>query len=128
MAARAFVHASCCAACALITNLRIACSEIGSIASRARCRAAGIAVAIADCMPAFAYSDPTIRVPKLELHVAPRRTLPTQFAPGRERRAPHAVWIALVAVAALAAWKPVAAPEHASPAAHAPALLKLLRG
>ncbi len=79
-------------------------------------------------MPAFAYSDQTIRVPKLELHVAPRRSLPSSFAPARTRRWPYALLAMVVAGVALAAWKPLELPDQPPPSLHAQELLKLLRG
>jgi hypothetical protein len=94
----------------------------------ARSCVAGIVVAIGRGMPAFAYSDETIRVPRLELHVAPRRPLPTQFAPTKRQRLPLLALAALVATVVLAAWKPIVLPDQPPPSVHAQELLKLLRG
>lgn len=75
-------------------------------------------------MPAFAYSDETIRVPKLPTPCAPARSLPTRFAPARPQRWPL---IALAVLALLAAWSPVRVPETAERTVQAQQLLELLR-
>jgi hypothetical protein len=93
------------------------------IAGRAQTFVAGIAVASNACMPAFAYADETIRVPKL--YVEPTRSLPTQFAPApRTRRWPYAL---LAVVVAVAAWTPVQLPHREDRAVQAEKLLELIR-
>ena len=73
-------------------------------------------------MPAFAYSDETIRVPKLDR--GPVRELPQQFAKARPQRWPH-ILIAVLAIVALAT--PVKFPESAAGRpAQAQQLLRLL--
>lgn len=73
-------------------------------------------------MPAFAYADETIRVPKL--HIGPTRSLPTQFAATRQRRWPYLV---IAVVVALAAWTPVRVIDHADRSVQAHQLLELIR-
>ena len=75
-------------------------------------------------MPAFAY-DETIRVPKLELHIGPTRSLPTQFAPARSSRWPYLLLAVLVAVAA---YRPVQLPQPTDRTVQAEQLLELIRG
>ena len=72
-------------------------------------------------MPAFAYHDDTIRVPKQPF--GPVRDLPQQYAKDRPQRWPH-ILIAVLAVVALAT--PVKVPELAERSAQAHELLKLL--
>ena len=72
-------------------------------------------------MPGFAYSEETIRVPKL--NVGPVRELPQHFAKARPQRWPH-ILIAALAVVALAT--PVKIPELAGRTAQAQQLLRLL--
>lgn len=75
----------------------------------------------------FAYTDRTIRVPKLKLDTGPTRTLPRQFAADRTRRWPFVV---IIALAAFALATPVKMPDHAPTggdrATHAHELLRLL--
>jgi hypothetical protein len=74
-------------------------------------------------MRAFAYSDETIRVPKL--YVAPTRSFPTQFAPAaRPQRWPYLLLALLIA---LAAWTPMPLPHHAERSVQAQKLLELIR-
>lgn len=79
-------------------------------------------------MPAFACSDETIRVPRLELHVAPRRPLPTQFAPTKRRRAPRVLLAGFVAIVVAGAWEPLEVPHEPPLSLHAQELIKLLPG
>lgn len=72
-------------------------------------------------MPAFAFSDETIRVPKQ--HFGPVRALPQQYAKARPRRWPH-ILIAVLAIVALAT--PVKIPDSAGRSAQAQELLRLL--
>ena len=58
----------------------------------------------------FAYTDQTIRVPKLKLDTGPTRTLRKQFAAERTRRWP---FIVIVALATFALATPVKMPDHA---------------
>jgi hypothetical protein len=91
------------------------------IGRRTRVLVAGIAVASTRCM-AFAYSDETIRVPKL--HIGPTRSLPTHYAPPRPRRLPY---LLLVALLAFAAATPIQLPQPSDRTVQAQKLLELIR-